>query len=50
MERGKGSWSNSIQFPPLTLIRYVLYRLVHFFLELFLNTDALKQKKIEIIC
>ena len=25
----------------LTLIRSVLYRLVHFFLELFLNTDAL---------
>ena len=32
-----------------TLIRSVLYRLVHFFLELFLNTDALS-KKIEIIC
>ena len=33
----------------LTLIRSVLYRLVHFFLELFFNTDA-KQKTIEIIC
>ena len=31
----------------LTLIRPVLYRLVHFFLELFLNTYALSKKKLK---
>ena len=29
----------------LTLIRSILYHLVHFFLELFLNTDDLSKKK-----
>ena len=31
----------------LTLIRSVLYRLVHFFLKLFLNTDALSKKNLK---
>ena len=31
----------------LTLIRSVLYRLVHFILELFFNTDALSKKKLK---
>ena len=38
---------NRFEVYSLTLIRSVLYRLVHFFLELFLNTDALSKKKLK---
>ena len=46
-EGGGSDRNNNIIVGTLTLIRSVLYRLVHFFLKLFLNTDALSKKNLK---